>query len=117
NGGVDELQKVQVAPPMTPILGDVLNYDEVKPAFERMMGWLASQYVAALNIIHYMHDKYCYERLQMALHDREILRTLACGIAGLSVAADALSAMKYAKVHVVRDPASGLAIDYRIEGD
>ncbi len=117
NGGVDELQKIQVTPPMTPILGDVLNYDEVKPAFERMMGWLASQYVAALNIIHYMHDKYCYERIQMALHDREILRTLACGIAGLSVAADALSAMKYAKVHVVRDPASGLAIDYRIEGD
>ena len=117
NGGVDELQRVQVAPPMAAIRGDVLNYDEVKPAFERMMGWLASQYVAALNIIHYMHDKYCYERIQMALHDRDILRTLACGIAGLSVAADALSAMKYAKVHVVRDPASGLAIDYHIEGD
>jgi formate C-acetyltransferase len=116
NGGVDELQKVQVAPPMTPILGDVLSFDEVKPAFERMMGWLASQYVGALNIIHYMHDKYCYERIQMALHDREILRTLACGIAGLSVAADALSAMKYAKVHVVRDD-TGLAVDYRIEGD
>ncbi|MDF3058222.1 MAG: pflB [Rariglobus sp.] len=115
NGGVDELQKVQVAPPMTPILGDVLDFDEVKPAFERMMGWLASQYVGALNIIHYMHDKYCYERIQMALHDREILRTLACGIAGLSVAADALSAMKYAKVHVIRDD-SGLAVDYRIEG-
>jgi formate C-acetyltransferase len=116
NGGMDEIQRVQVAPPAAPIFGDVLNYDEVKPAFERMMGWLASQYVAALNIIHYMHDKYCYERLQMALHDREILRTLACGIAGLSVAADALSAMKYAKVHVIRD-ASGLAVDYRIEGD
>jgi formate C-acetyltransferase len=116
NGGVDELQKIQVAPPSAPIRGDVLDFEETKAAFERMMGWLAGQYVAALNIIHYMHDKYCYERLQMALHDREILRTLACGIAGLSVAADALSAMKYAKVHVIRDEA-GLAVDYRIEGD
>ncbi len=116
NGGVDEIQRVQVAPPSARILGDVLDYEQVKAAFEHMMGWLAGQYVGALNIIHYMHDKYCYERLQMALHDREVLRTLACGIAGLSVAADALSAMKYAKVHVIRDE-TGLAVDYRIEGD
>jgi len=116
NGGMDEVQKVQVAPKTAPIRGDVLEFEEVKAAFEQMMTWLAGQYVGALNVIHYMHDKYCYERLQMALHDRQILRTLACGIAGLSVVADALSAMKYARVHVVRDE-TGLAIDYRIEGD
>jgi formate C-acetyltransferase len=116
NGGIDEVQKIQVAPPSAPIRGDILDYTEVKAALERMMGWLAGQYVGALNVIHYMHDKYSYERIQMALHDREVLRTLACGIAGLSVVADALSAMKYARVHVIRD-ASGLAIDYRVEGD
>lgn len=116
NGGVDEISRAQVAPGFAPITSDVLEFNEVRGAFERMMEWLAEQYVNALNVIHYMHDKYCYERLQMALHDRKILRTMACGFAGLSVVADALSAMKYAKVHVVRDD-KGLAVDYRIEGE
>src|SRR5690606_398366 len=91
NGGVDEISKTQVAPGFAAIKRDVLDFDETKAAFERMMEWLAEQYVNALNVIHYMHDKYCYERLQMALHDRHILRTMACGFAGLSVVADALS--------------------------
>ncbi len=92
----------------------MLDYDEVFARFDTMMDWLARTYVHALNIIHYMHDKYCYERLEMALHDRDILRTMACGIAGLSVAADSLSAIKYAKVHVIRDE-SGLAVDFENE--
>ncbi len=116
NGGVDEKSQKLVAPGFEPITADVLDYDEVLAKFDKTMDWLAKTYVKALNIIHYMHDKYAYERIEMALHDRDILRTMACGIAGLSIAADSLSAIKYAKVHVVRDE-NGLAVDYRIEGD
>ncbi|CAA7613983.1 formate C-acetyltransferase [Magnetospirillum sp. UT-4] len=116
NGGRDEVSGKQVAPPAPPITAEVLDYDEVMAAFDHMMDWLAKVYVNALNCIHFMHDKYCYERLEMALHDREVLRTLACGIAGMSVVADSLSAIKYAKVHVIRDE-SGLAVDYRIDGE
>ena len=93
----------------------MLDYDEVMEKFDRTMEWLARTYVHAMNCIHYMHDKYFYERLEMALHDRDILRTMAFGIAGLSVVADSLAAIKYAKVHVIRDK-TGLAVDYRIEG-
>ena len=95
---------------------DVLEYDEVLAKFDATMEWLARTYVHAMNCIHYMHDKYFYERLEMALHDRDILRTMAFGIAGLSVVADSLSAIRYAKVHVIRD-ATGLAVDYRVEGE
>ena len=116
NGGKDELSGDQVAPPTEPVKSDVLDYDEVFAKFDATMEWLARTYVHALNCIHYMHDKYFYERLEMALHDRDILRTMACGIAGLSVVADSLSAIKHAKVHVIRDD-KGLAVDYRIEGD
>ncbi|NUW39509.1 formate C-acetyltransferase [Nonomuraea rhodomycinica] len=116
NGGRDELTGVQVGPAHPPVTGDVLDYGQVTEALDRMMDWLARTYVNALNIIHYMHDKYAYERLEMALHDYPVKRTLACGIAGLSVTADSLSAIKHARVHVVRD-ATGLAVDYRIEGD
>jgi formate C-acetyltransferase len=116
NGGVDEKSGVTVAAGFTPITSDVLNYDEVMDKLDGMMSWLAAIYVTALNCIHYMHDKYSYERIEMALHDRDIFRTMACGIAGLSVAADSLSAIKHAKVTVVRD-ARGLAVDYTIEGD
>jgi formate C-acetyltransferase len=116
NGGVDEKSGVKVAQGFEPIKSDVLTYDEVMAHYDKMMDWLAATYVKALNCIHYMHDKYAYERIEMALHDREILRTMACGIAGLSVAADSLSAIKYAKVHVIRNE-EGLAVDYKIEGD
>jgi len=116
NGGVDEKSGVTVAEGLEPIRGDVLDYDEVMAKFDKTMDWLAATYVKALNCIHYMHDKYAYERIEMALHDRDILRTMACGIAGLAVAADSLSAIKYAKVHVIRNE-RGLAVDYRIEGD
>ncbi|MFU8893594.1 MAG: formate C-acetyltransferase [Luteolibacter sp.] len=116
NGGIDEMSGERVGPEYAPITADVLDYDEVQASFGRMMDWLASQYVNALNIIHHMHDKYCYERVQMALHDRDILRTMACGIAGLSVCADALSAMKYATVRVIRNE-KGIATDFKIEGD
>ncbi|HXP95289.1 MAG TPA: formate C-acetyltransferase [Telmatospirillum sp.] len=116
NGGVDEKSGATVAKGFAPITGDVLDYDEVIAKFDKMMDWLAKTYVKALNCIHYSHDKYAYERIEMALHDRDILRTMACGIAGLSVAADSLSAIKHAKVHVVRDD-KGLAVDYKIEGD
>ncbi|UCV04094.1 formate C-acetyltransferase [Dechloromonas denitrificans] len=116
NGGRDELSGEQVGPKFQPITGDVLDYDEVVGKFLPMMEWLSGVYMKALNTIHYMHDKYAYERIEMALHDRDILRTMACGIAGLSVVADSLSAMRYAKVHVVRDE-RGLATDFRIEGD
>lgn len=116
NGGRDEVSGEQIAPPSAPVMSDVLEYDEVFAKFDASMEWLARTYVHAMDCIHYMHDKYFYERLEMALHDRDILRTMAFGIAGLSVVADSLSAIKYAKVHVIRD-ASGLAIDYRIEGD
>ena len=116
NGGRDEISGEQVAPPSPPITDDVLEYDEVFARFDATMEWLARTYVHAMNCIHYMHDKYFYERLEMALHDRDILRTMAFGIAGLSVVADSLSAIRHAKVHVIRD-ATGLAIDYRIEGE
>ena len=115
NGGVDEKSGVTVAKGFAPITAEVLDYDEVMGKFDKMMDWLAATYVKALNAVHYMHDKYAYERIEMALHDRDILRTMACGIAGLSVAADSLSAIKHARVHVIRNEA-GLAVDYRIEG-
>jgi hypothetical protein len=101
---------------LKPISADVLDFDEVMAAYEAMMDWLARTYVNALNIIHYMHDKYAYEKIEMALHDRDVFRTMACGIAGLSVAADSLSAIKHAGVQVVRDE-NGLAVDYKTEGD
>lgn len=110
------MTKVQVGPKYRPITSDVLNYDEVMERYIDMMEWLADLYVNTLNIIHYMHDKYSYERLQMALHDKEVKRYFATGIAGLSVVADSLSAIKYAKVSVTRDE-DGVAVDYKIEGD
>lgn len=116
NGGKDEKAGDQIAPEFAPVTSEYLNYEEVKAKYDRLVEWLAKLYVNTLNTIHYMHDKYCYERLEFALHDREILRTLACGVAGLSVVADAFSAMKYAKVKVLRNE-SGLAVDYEIEGD
>jgi formate C-acetyltransferase len=116
NGGRDEKSGAVVAHGFEPITADVLAWDEVMAKLEPMMDWLAKTYVNALNCIHYMHDKYAYERIEMALHDRDILRTLACGIAGLSVAADSLSAIKHAKVKVIRNE-TGLAVDYAIEGD
>ena len=116
NGGVDEVSKKQVGPEFRPITSDYLDYDEVMKKYDAMMEWLAEVYVNTLNIIHYMHDKYCYEKLQMALHDKHVTRWFATGIAGLSVVADSLSAMKYAKVKVIRDE-NGLAVDYEVEGD
>ena len=116
NGGVDEVSKKQVGPEFRPITSDYLDYDEVMKKYDAMMEWLAEVYVNTLNVIHYMHDKYCYEKLQMALHDKRVTRWFATGIAGLSVVADSLSAMKYAKVKVLRDE-NGLAVDYEVEGD
>jgi formate C-acetyltransferase len=116
NGGRDELTGEQIAPVSDPLTGDVLDYDTVWARYQKLLDWLAATYVDALNCIHYMHDKYAYERLEMALHDREVLRTLACGIAGLSVAADSLAAIKYATVRPVRDD-SGLVTDYIIDGE
>ena len=116
NGGVDEKSGQVVAEGFQPLRGDVLDYDEVVKKLDPMLSWLAKTYVKALNVIHYMHDRYAYERIEMALHDRDVLRTMACGIAGLSVAADSLSAIKHAKVKVVRN-AAGLAVDYVIEGE
>ncbi|MGW1068847.1 formate C-acetyltransferase [Streptomyces aureus] len=116
NGGRDELSGHQVGPDTGAIDAEVLDYDEVLGRLDRQMEWLAETYVHALDVIHYMHDKYAYERLEMALHDRDIRRTMACGIAGLSVAADSLSAIKYARVLPVRDE-TGLAVDFRIEGE
>ena len=116
NGGRDEISGKQVSPRFEPITSEYLDYDEVMSKFDTMMDWIARVYINALNIIHYMHDKYCYESLEMALHDKDILRTMACGIAGLSVVADSLSAIKYAKVKVIRDE-TGLATDFKIEGD
>ena len=116
NGGRDEMSGQQIAPPSPQVTGDVLDFDEVWTKFDATMEWLARTYVHAMNCIHYMHDKYFYERLEMALHDRDILRTMAFGIAGLSVVADSLSAIRHAKVHVIRD-ANGLAVDYRVEGE
>jgi len=117
NGGKDEITGVQVTPEYAPITGEEpLNFDEVWKKYTQMMEYVAQIYIDALNIIHYMHDKYAYESLEMALHDKDILRTMACGIAGLSVAADSLSAIKYAKVYPIRNE-FGLVVDYRIEGD
>ena len=116
NGGVDEKTKKQVGPKYRPVEGDYLDYEDVKSKFVDMMSWLAGVYVNALNIIHYMHDKYAYERIQMALHDREVRRYFATGIAGLSVVADSLSAIKYAKVKCIRDE-DGIVVDYEVEGD
>ncbi|WP_104170149.1 formate C-acetyltransferase [Cryobacterium sp. M23] len=116
NGGKDEVSGKQVAPATTPNADEVLSYDTVFPAYLETLEWLAETYVTALNCIHYMHDKYAYERLEMALHDKEIIRTMACGIAGLSVVADSLSAIKYATVRPVRDE-TGLVVDYTIEGE
>lgn len=116
NGGVDEITKKQVAPEYRPITSEYLDYDEVMHKYNEMMKWLARVYVNTLNIIHFMHDKYCYEKLQMALHDKKVTRWFATGIAGLSVVADSLSAIKYAKVKVIRD-ADGIAVDYEVEGD
>ena len=116
NGGVDEISKKQVGPRFRPITDEYLNYEDVMQRFDDMMKWLARVYVNALNIIHYMHDKYCYERIQMALHDKEVTRWFATGIAGLSVVADSLSAIKYAKVKTIRDE-NGIVVDYAVEGD
>ena len=118
NGGRDENSGKQVAPKYQPITSEYLNYDEVMEKFDVMMDYVAKIYIKSLNAIHYMHDKYSYEALEMALHDRDedVLRTMACGIAGLSVVADSLSAIKYAKVKVIRDE-TGLAVDYEVEGD
>lgn len=116
NGGKDEKLGMQVGPKLAPITSEYLEYDEVMDRFEQMTDWLANLYVNTLNVIHYMHDKYSYESLQMALHDRDVFRTMACGIAGLSVCADSLSAIKYAKVKPVRDE-NGIAVDFEVEGD
>ena len=116
NGRVDEISKKQVGPKYRPITSEYLDYDEVMERFNDMMKWLAQVYVNTLNIIHYMHDKYCYERIQMALHDKKVTRWFATGIAGLSVVADSLSAIKYAKVKAVRDE-NGIVVDYEVEGD
>jgi formate C-acetyltransferase len=114
NGGRDEMTGEQVAPASPPVVGEELDYDDVFEKFDRLMDWLARTYVHAMNCIHYMHDKYFYERLEMALHDRDLLRTMAFGIAGLSVVADSLAAIKYGKVEVIRDN-TGLVVDYRTE--
>jgi len=115
NGGRDEKSGDQVAPVMAPITDAVLDFEVVKARFAEVIAWLARTYVNTLNVIHYMHDKYCYERIEMALHDRDVYRTMACGIAGLSVVADSLSAIRYAQVQPIRDD-RGLAIDFKIEG-
>ena len=116
NGGVDERLKEQIGPQYRPITSEYLEFDEVMERFDQMMEWLAGLYVNTLNCIHYMHDKYCYERAQMALHDRDVKRYFATGIAGLSVVADSLSAIKYAKVKTIRDE-NGIVVDYEVEGD
>ncbi|SHG91935.1 formate C-acetyltransferase [Ornithinibacillus halophilus] len=116
NGGKDEKLGIQVGPSYESITSDYLDYEEVAEKYDRMLDWLAGLYVNSLNIIHYMHDRYSYERIEMALHDREILRTMACGVAGLSVVADSLSAIKYAKVKPIRDE-NGIAVDFETEGE
>nr|WP_279380164.1 formate C-acetyltransferase [Sporosalibacterium faouarense] len=116
NGGKDEKSGEQIGPEFAPITSEYLEYDEVVRKFDLVMDWLSQLYINTLNIIHYMHDKYCYEKIQMALHDKDVLRTSACGIAGFSVVADALSAIKHSKVKVIRDK-NGLAIDYEVEGE
>ncbi|MGW7210761.1 pyruvate formate lyase family protein, partial [Streptomyces sp. NPDC054837] len=116
NGGRDEMTGEQIAPEAPALTRDHLDYEQLSKAYDHMLDWLAATYVNTLNVIHYMHDKYAYERIEMALHDHPVHRFMACGIAGLSVAADSLSAVKYARVKVIRD-ATGLAVDYEIEGD
>ena len=116
NGGIDERLKEQIGPKYRPVTSEYLDFDDVMSKYEDMMEWLAGLYVNTLNVIHYMHDKYCYERAQMALHDRDVKRYFATGIAGLSVVADSLSAIKYAKVKAIRDE-NGLVVDYEVEGD
>ena len=116
NGGVDEKSKAQVAPKYQPITSEYLDYDEVMEKYDVMLEWIAGLYLNTLNIIHFMHDKYSYERIEMALHDSDIMRTMATGIAGFSVAIDSLAAIKYAKVKTIRDE-DGLVVDYAIEGD
>ena len=116
NGGRDEKSGVQVGPKIAPITSEYLDYNEVMEKFDIMTDWLANLYVNTLNVIHYMHDKYSYESLQMALHDRDVFRTMACGIAGLSVCADSLSAIKYAKVKPIRNE-EGIAVDFEVEGE
>jgi formate C-acetyltransferase len=116
NGGRDEKSGEQIAPEFAPVTGDYLDYDEVIRRYEQILDWLSALYVNTLNVIHYMHDKYSYESIQMALHDPEILRTQACGMAGLSVVADSLSAIKHARVRVIRN-GQGLAVDYEVEGE
>ena len=116
NGGVDERLKIQVGPKYRPVEGDYLDFDDVMSKYDDMMEWLAGLYVNTLNVIHFMHDKYCYEKIQMALHDRDVKRYFATGIAGLSVVADSLSAIKYAKVKCIRDE-DGIVTDYEVEGD
>lgn len=116
NGGVDEVAKKQIGPKYRPVTGDYLEYEDLMGKFTDMMEWLAGVYVNTLNIIHYMHDKYCYEKVQMALHDKKVLRYFATGIAGLSVVADSLSAVKYGKVKCIRDE-DGLVVDFETSGD
>lgn len=116
NGGRDEISGKQITPKFEPITSEYLDYNEVMEKFDQMMDYVAKIYIKALNAIHYMHDKYSYEAIEMALHDKNVIRTMACGIAGLSVVADSLSAIKYAKVKVIRNE-TNLAIDYKIEGD
>ena len=116
NGGKDEITGIQIAPRFERVTSEYLEYNDVMRKFENMMDYVTRIYIKSLNTIHYMHDKYCYEKLEMALHDTNILRTMACGIAGLSVVADSLSAIKYAKVKVIRNE-DGLAVDYEVEGD
>lgn len=115
NGGRDEMTGARIAPEMPPLTGEYLDYEELSAAYDRVLDWLAETYVDALNVIHYMHDKYAYERIEMALHDHPVHRFMACGIAGLSVAVDSLSAVKHARVKVIRD-ATGLAVDFETEG-
>ncbi|MCS6960516.1 MAG: formate C-acetyltransferase [Pseudanabaenaceae cyanobacterium SKYGB_i_bin29] len=116
NGGRDEKSGEQVAPPIPPITSEVLDFEEVKERYEQVLAWLARTYINTLNVIHYMHDKYCYERIEMALHDRDVYRTMACGMAGLSVVADSLSAIKYAQVRPIRDE-RGIAVDFTVTGE
>ena len=116
NGGVDEISKAQIGPKYRPITSEYLDFNEVMDRYEDMMDWLAGLYVNTLNVIHYMHDKYCYEKAQMALLDRDVKRYFATGIAGLSVVADSLSAIKYAKVKTIRDE-NGVVVDYQVEGE
>lgn len=116
NGGKDEVSGEQISPAIAPITSEVLDYVEVRKRFAQVCEWLANLYVNTLNVIHFMHDKYCYERLQMALHDEQIIRTMACGVAGLSVVTDSLSAIKYAKVRPIRNE-QGIAVDFEVEGD